>query len=291
MSRHRLGLVGAGIDMSLTPAFHELAGKALGLDISYELLPQAPQRASDLGDILRGLADEGYHGVNVTVPFKGVAARAAAAPAAEVLATGVANTLLLGPGGPGLAHNTDYSGFKWAYGRRFGMAPPGVVAVLGAGGGGSATAAALVDMGATGLRVYDLVAERSRALAARLGARDSAGDAPPPIVVAATAEDAVAGAAGIVNGTPVGMTWNPGTPVDLAAVDGQRWIFDAIYSPIETPLMARATAVGLARITGFELFLGQAIDAFAIFTGHRLSPAVLAELETSLAILERERGV
>lgn len=289
MTTHRLGLVGSGIDMSLTPAFHELAGKALGLDISYDLLPQAPNRASSLGEILRELADDGYHGVNVTVPFKAAAARAAAAPAAEVVATGVANTLLLGSGGPSRAHNTDYSGFKWAYERRFGGRPPGVVAVLGAGGVGSATAAALVDLGARSLRVYDLVPERSQALASRLRASDGRADV--SVALAATAEDAVDGADGIVNGTPVGMTWNPGTPVDLATVDRQRWIFDAVYSPIETPLMARAAAAGLDRITGFDLFLGQAIDAFVIFTGHRLPPSILAGLETSLGILERERGV
>ena len=55
--------------------------------------------------------------------------------------------------------------------------------------------------------------------------------------------------------------------------------------------MVRAASVGLARITGFDLFLGQAIDAFEIFTGHDLGAQFLTELETSLGILERERGV
>jgi shikimate dehydrogenase len=86
------------------------------------------------------------------------------------------------------------------------------------------------------------------------------------------------------------MHWNPGTPVSLASVDGQRWIFDAIYSPIETPLMARAESAGLARITGFDLFLGQAVDAFEIFTGHSLA-GVLPQLEASIVALERERGI
>ena len=54
--------------------------------------------------------------------------------------------------------------------------------------------------------------------------------------------------------------------------------------------MVRAASAGLARITGFDLFLGQAIDAFEIFTGHDLRPRIVTELETSL-ILERERGV
>jgi shikimate dehydrogenase len=84
--------------------------------------------------------------------------------------------------------------------------------------------------------------------------------------VAVSAEAAVDGVDGVVNGTPVGMYLQPGTPVDLAAIGDQQWLFDAIYSPIETELMQRAADAKLARISGFDLFLGQGIDAFEIFT-------------------------
>ena len=107
--------------------------------------------------------------------------------------------------------------------------------------------------------------------------------------VAASAEEAVDGVDGVVNGTPVGMYFQPGSPVDLAAIGDQQWIFDAIYSPIETELMARAAEPKLARITGFDLFIGQGIDAFEIFTGCVLAPSVLEELETRMRVLERER--
>jgi shikimate dehydrogenase len=283
----RLGLIGSGIDMSLAPAFHELAGRLTGLDIRYELIPQDPGLATELDDVLRRLAMAGYHGLNVTVPFKAPASRTATEPSPDVLTTGVANTLLLGPTGPTRAFNTDLTGFKWAYRRGFGGAPPGAVGLLGAGGVGTATAAALVDLGATAVRIYDVAADRSHQLANLLRRRN----ADVQVEVADTAEKAVERVDGVVNGTPVGMSWNPGTPVDLAAIEGQRWIFDAIYSPIETPLMVRAADAGLARITGFDLFLGQAIDAFTIFTGHDLPPPLVDELETSLGLLERERGV
>ena len=287
MRAHRLGLVGSGIDMSLAPAFHVLAGKLVGIDVSYELIPRDHTLADEFDALMRQLAAEGYHGVNVTVPFKATAARAAAEPSPEVVATGVANTLLLGPDGPTHAHNTDMSGFTWAYRRRFGSEPPGTVAVLGAGGVGSATAAALVDLGATALRIYDVVPDRSHALSALLRQRDHG----VQVDVVSSAEGAVDGVDGLVNGTPVGMSWSPGTPVELRAVEAQRWIFDAVYSPIETPLMVRASEVALDRITGFDLFLGQAIDAFEIFTGHDLDSRLVHELETNIGILERERGV
>jgi shikimate dehydrogenase len=285
MTSYRLGLVGSGIDMSLSPAFHRLAGERLDLDVHYELIPRDSGSVAELGPLLAQLGADGYWGVNITVPFKTSAWQAADEWSSDVVTTGVANTLLLGPEGPRHAFNTDFSGFKWAYRRRFGSESPGTVALLGAGGVGTSVGAALVELGATALRVFDLVPDRSEALAKVLR-----GNGGVQVDVAPSAEDAVDGVDGLVNGTPVGMHWNPGTPVSLASVDGQRWIFDAIYSPIETPLMVRAQAAGLARITGFDLFLGQAIDAFEIFTGRSLAD-VLPQLEASIAVLERERGL
>lgn len=287
MTTYRLGLVGSGIDRSLAPAFHELAGELLGLDVRYELIPRDADDPAAVEPFLRRLARDGFRGLNITVPFKASAWQTATEPAAEVVATGVANTLLLGPDGPSRACNTDFSGFKWAYRRRFGAKEPGDVAVLGAGGVGTAVSVALADLGATAVRIFDVVPERSGELARLLRARDPDVD----VTVAESAEGAVDGADGVVNGTPVGMHWKPGSPVDLAAVGTQSWVFDAIYSPIETPLMLRAAATGMTRISGFDLFLGQAIDAFEIFTGRSLAPSVVTRLEAAMARLERARGI
>ncbi len=281
----RLGLIGRGIDKSLAPAFHTIAGQMVGLEVTYELLPRDAGPSTELDELLHELGGAGYRGVNITVPFKASAWQAASDASDEVISTGVANTLLLGPGGPTNAFNTDYSGFKWAYRRLFASAPPGTVALLGAGGVGTATAAALVDLGATAIRVFDIVADRSHALADMLRSRNAA----VRVDVAESAEDAVDGVDGVVNGTPVGMYFQPGTPVDLAAIRDQRWLFDAIYSPIETELMARAADAKLMRISGFDLFLGQGIHAFEIFTGYVLASSVLEDLEARMRVLERER--
>jgi shikimate dehydrogenase len=281
----RLGLIGRGIDHSLAPAFHTLAGRMLGLDVSYELLPREPPLSTELDGVLEELGRAGFRGVNITVPFKASAWQASSDVADEVVRTGVANTLLLGPLGPTNAFNTDFSGFKRAYHRRLADAPPGTIALLGAGGVGTATAAALVDLGAIAIRIYDVLADRSHALAEALLRRNSM----LRVDVATSAEDAVDGVDGVVNGTPVGMYFQPGAPVELAAIGEQRWVFDAIYSPIETELMARAAEKKLARISGFDLFMGQGIDAFQIFTGHVLAPAVLDQLESQMRVLEAER--
>jgi shikimate dehydrogenase len=282
---YRLALIGNGIDKSLAPAFHTIAGRLLGLDVSYDLFPRAPTFDGQLKKFLVELAEDGYRGVNITVPFKATAWRGAARPDPDVVAMGVANTLLLGPDGPTHAYNTDFSGFKWAYRRRFGTTPPGVVALLGAGGVGTATATALADLGATAIRIFDILPQHSAALAQSLGARDRG----VAVTVTTSAASAVEGADGVVNGTPVGMYLQPGTPIDPAAIGGQRWLFDAIYSPVETVLMQRAAEAGLQRISGLDLFIGQGIDAFEIFTGHPLSTAVVAELEAHVEVAERRR--
>ena len=281
----RLGLIGRGIEKSLAPAFHTIAGQMTGLDVTYELLPRDTAFSAELDELLEELGGAGYRGVNITVPFKGSAWQTASDASDEVRSTGVANTLLLGPAGPTHAFNTDFSGFKRAYRGHFASASPGTVALLGAGGVGTATAAALVDLGASAIRIYDLLAERSHELADMLRHRNDA----VRVDVAVSAEEAVDGADGVVNGTPVGMYLQPGTPVDLAAIRDQRWVFDAIYSPVETELMARAADRKMARISGFDLFIGQGVDAFEIFTGHTLATSVVEELETRMRVLERER--
>jgi shikimate dehydrogenase len=284
---YRLALVGNGIEKSLAPAFHTSAGKLLGLEVSYDLFPRTPSFSAQLDTFLVELASAGYRGINVTVPFKASAWRSAARPSPSVLAMGVANTLLLGPTGPTRAVNTDFTGFKWAYRRRFGTVAPGSVAILGAGGVGTSTAAALADLGASAITVYDIVPARSDVLIETLRERASAIE----LSAATSAEAAIDGVDGVVNATPVGMYFQPGTPVDLGAVGPQRWLFDAIYSPVQTELMRRAADTGMERITGFDLFIGQGIDAFEIFTGHALSPPVLAELERLMIVAERHRGL
>ena len=261
------------------------AGRMLGLDVTYELLPREAAFSTQFDEFLIELGQAGYQGVNITVPFKSSGWRTAPDASDEVATTGVANTVLLGPTGPrrlstptspaSSGHTLDTSQIH----------APGAVAILGAGGVGTATAAALVDLGATIVHIFDICEDRSHALATTLRERDGSIQAN----VAGSAEEAVDGVDGVVNGTPVGMYLHPGTPVDLAAIGDQRWIFDAVYSPIETPLMERAAEANLSRISGFDLFLGQAIDAFEIFTDHRLTPDLLVALEAQMRLVERKR--
>src|SRR5947208_11108074 len=87
------------------------------------------------------------------------------------------------------------------------------------------------------------------------------------VPIADSIEDALAGAVGLVNGTPVGMLPNRGTPIPEALLRGGLWVADAVYSPLWTPLLKAAKAKGAKVMTGRDLAIYQAADAFELFTG------------------------
>ena len=281
----RLGLIGRGIDHSLAPAFHTTAGRMLGLDVTYELLPREAAFSTQFDEFLIELGQAGYQGVNITVPFKSSGWRTAPDVSYEVATTGVANTVLLGPMGPTKAFNTDFTGFKWAYARHFADTAPGAVAILGAGGVGMATAAALVDLGArsstssTSAKT-DPMPWRRRCASAMGPYRRTSPVRPRKPWTESTE---------LSTGHPSVCTFIRVRPSTLPRSEISDGCSTPIYSPIETPLMVRAAEANLTRISGFDLFLGQAIDAFEIFTDQRLTPDLLVALETQMRVVERKR--
>jgi shikimate dehydrogenase len=138
--------------------------------------------------------------------------------------------------------------------------------VIGAGGVGKAIAVALAELGIAEIRIFDTDPVKARQLAARLQANGG-------IVAVDSIEDALRGAAGLVNATPVGMLPSLDSPVpDLLLHDGL-WVADAVYSPLWTPLLTAAKARGARVMTGRELAIFQAAEAFELFTG--LTPSLI----------------
>ena len=288
MTAHRLGLVGSGIDMSLAPAFHVLAGKLVGIEVSYELIPVTPPSPPSSTPSCASWPAR----ATTASTSRCRSRRPPPAPPPHrpprSSATGVANTLLLGPDGPTHAHNTDMSGFTWAYRRRFGHEPPGTVAVLGAGGVGSATAAALVDLGATALRIYDVVPDRSHALAALLRQRDHG----VQVDVASSAEGG-----GRRRGRP-GQRHARGhvlEPRHAARPAGGRRRSGGSSTRSTRPSRPRSWSEP-AR-SGWTASPASTCSSVRPSTPSRSSPGTtssrgsLHELETNIGILERERGV
>ena len=95
-----------------------------------------------------------------------------------------------------------------------------------------------------------------------------AGARPAHVRIAIAApEAAVASADGVVNATPVGMAKFPGTPFPTEWLRPAQWVSEIIYFPLETQLLRDARALGCRTIDGAGMNIGQAADAFRLFTG------------------------
>lgn len=275
----RLGLIGDNIARSRSPLFHELAGRQNGRTVTYDrLVPR------DLGqsfeEVFADCAKGGYRGINVTYPYKERVVPLLMIPDPLVRAIGAVNTVLFETQGP-QGFNTDHSGFKLAYAGARSKFPPGVTLMIGAGGVGRAIGFALAALGASEVRIVDRDEVKARALCTDLERAAPGLSAVPSTDAVAAAE----GAEGIVNCTPVGMVGYEGTPLPRATMAGAAWAFDAVYTPPDTQFLRDAEAEGLTTISGYELFIGQGVDAWALFTG---LPLDVGRLRADLLAQENE---
>ncbi|AJA59898.1 MULTISPECIES: shikimate dehydrogenase [Bradyrhizobium] len=262
------GLIGAPIAHSASPAMHERAAEALGLRGHYQLIEVAGADAAGLRMMLEGVRRLGFAGVNVTYPYKEAVVPLLDELAPGAAAMGAVNTVVARDGRL-IGHNTDTTGFARAVAPL--LAPSGnAVAVIGTGGVGKAIAFALASLKVSGLRIFDSETARAEKLASLLARHGGA-------TVAKSVEDALDGATGLVNGTPVGMLPNRGMPVPATLLHEKMWVADAVYSPLITPLLAAAQAKGARIMTGRELAIYQAADAFELFTGLAPSTEVMGE--------------
>jgi shikimate dehydrogenase len=271
----RLGLIGGNIAASRSPDLHRLSGQATGLDVTYDLLVPT-ELGTDFETVFAGCRDGGMRGVNVTYPYKERVTSLVSIPDPEVARLGSINTVLFAPG-TALGYNTDYSGFAAAYRAAFADRPAGRVALVGAGGVGRAIAFALAGLGASELRLLDADPRRAQDLAAALGRLSRPA---PRIVVLPDVASALGDADGVLNCTPMGMTGQPGSAIEASLLGGQRWAFDAVYTPVDTEFLIAARRAGLATISGYELFFHQGIEAFELFTGR--TPPDLDDLRRQL---------
>jgi shikimate dehydrogenase len=267
----RVGLIGRGIQLSRSPAMHEREAGRLGLSCAYLLIDfdVLGLGDEDLGAALDAATMLGFHGVNVTHPFKQQVMPLLDALAPDAAALGAVNTVVFGARRMG--HNTDCWGFAESFRTSMPGAPLGRVAMFGAGGAGSAVAYALMGLGAGRIDVVDSDAARAAGLVARLSAPAGAAR-----LAVADAAAAVREADGIVNTTPVGMAKYPGTPFPADLLSARQWVADVIYFPPETELLRRAAALGCRTLPGIGMAIGQAARAFELFTGRAADMAAMA---------------
>ncbi|MFG2456718.1 shikimate dehydrogenase [Streptomyces sp. NPDC048523] len=273
-----VGLIGAGVGPSLSPALHEREADRQGLRYLYRLIDieVLGVRPEAVGELLRAARDLGFDGLNITHPCKQLAIGHLDALAPQAEALGAVNTVVF-ENGRATGHNTDVTGFAASFARGLPDAPLERVVQLGAGGAGAAVAHAMLTLGAGRVTVVDALADRAADLAASLNRHFGEGRA------AAALPDRLpqllADADGLVHATPTGMAAHPGLPLPARLLHPELWVAEVVYRPLETELLRTARALGCATLDGGGMAVFQAADAFRLFTGREPDAArMLADI-------------
>jgi shikimate dehydrogenase len=264
MTKLLIGLIGAGIQRSLSPALQETEAGHHGVRLHYQLidLDTAGAGVEALPELMKAVRVIGFNGLNVTFPCKQAIMPLLDDLSEEADAIGAVNTVVRDADRL-IGHNTDGPGWGWGFRRALPDADISRVVLLGAGGAGSACADAVLRLGAGQLLICDQDEARARALAARLNAHLPGKRA----VFSDDLAEALKGASGLIQATPMGMARHPGLPLREDLLRPSLWVSEIVYVPLETELLKAARRVGCRTADGGHMNVGQAIRGFRLFTG------------------------
>ena len=253
----RVGLIGAGIQRSRSPALHEREAKEQGLELQYELidLDELGVGTEALPRLLADAKRRGFAGLNITYPCKQEVIPLLDELSPDARELNAVNTIVIRDGRM-TGHNTDWSGFAEGFRRGLPDARLDRVVQLGAGGAGAAIAHAARKLGVRELAIFDLDPSRAAALAKGVG-----GQAGTDLTAAMARAD------GLIHCTPTGMAKMPGLPLDAKLLQPRHWVAEIVYVPLETELLRVARAKGCRTVDGGGMAVFQAAGAFRLFTG------------------------
>jgi shikimate dehydrogenase len=258
------GIIGDPIAHTRSPAMHNAAFRALGLDwmyVPFHVRPEGLQAA------VRGLAALGLAGFNVTVPHKETILPLldALAPEAEVI--GAVNTVVVADGRL-TGHNTDGAGFSKALheAHRF-KAERSRALILGAGGSARAVCDQLAREGIPAIRICNRTDAKAEALAGHLRAHHPACDIKALPWTPLDHRAAINWAELIVNCTKVGLDPADPSPIDTNGISPGHIIVDLIYEPRETEFLRRCAALRARTLNGLGMLLHQGAAGFTLWTG------------------------
>jgi shikimate dehydrogenase len=270
MSKLLLGLIGAGIQRSLSPALQEEEARQHGLQLHYQLIDLAAAGAGTdaLPGLIQAVRIMGFSGLNITYPCKQLVIPLLDDLSEEARAIGAVNTIVR-EGERLIGYNTDAPGWAWGFKRALPRADLSRVLLLGAGGAGAAVGYAALGLGVSELMIFDAEPSRAAALASSLRAQFRSRKVAP----AENLKSAMQSASGLIHCTPTGMLGHPGTPLDEKLLRPAMWVSEIVYVPLETELLKAARRVGCATADGGHMNVGQAIRGFKLFTGREADAA------------------
>ncbi|HEX2850872.1 MAG TPA: shikimate dehydrogenase [Acidimicrobiales bacterium] len=251
------GVIGDPVAHSLSPALHNAAFQALGLDWVYAAFP-VPAGAANAVAAVAGMRALGIAGLNVTMPHQAEVIRGLdrLSPTAQRLHA--VNTIHW-EGDDLVGDNTDGAGFLDAlrYDEGFDVADRTAV-VFGAGGAARAVVLALAGAGAAEIVVVNRTAATGAQCVALAGDAGRLGD-----------ERDVPSADVVVNATPIGMIGanEDDLLLDPSLLHAGQVVVDLVYHPLRTPLLRAAKEQGAAGVSGLGMLIHQAAHAFRLWTG------------------------
>jgi shikimate dehydrogenase len=250
------GITGWPVNHSRSPRLHGFWLDQYQIDGAYIPLPIAPE---DFANTVRGLRQAGFSGLNVTIPHKEAAFAICDSIDESARRAGAVNTLVFRDDKIS-GSNTDGWGFLENL-RASGTNPhAGPALILGAGGSARAVAAVLLDQGVP-VRIANRTRERAEGLARELPGLE--------VLNWQDRDDALADSALLVNTTSLGMVGQPPLQIALDRAASGMTVTDAVYVPLETPLLAQARAHDLHCVDGLGMLLHQAVPGFEAWFGVR----------------------
>lgn len=262
------GVCGWPVDHSLSPLMMRTWLSEAGLAGGYVHVPARPE---DFARCVRERVQEGFAGLNVTVPHKQAALALCDEASERARAVGAANLLVFRDGRIH-ADNTDVTGLAAALKGDDGAGP----AVLIGAGGASRAAMWRLSQQACEIRIVNRTRANAENLARAFGVTTT--------IHEAADEAAMSGARLIINASVLGMTGQPPLEAVLEAAAPGALVFDMVYTPLRTPLLQQAQTLGLRTADGLSMLIGQARPAFEAFFGAPAPPgdSVRARLEAAL---------
>ncbi|HOP40688.1 MAG TPA: shikimate dehydrogenase [Geobacteraceae bacterium] len=261
-----LGIIGSPVGHSLSPVMQNAAIAELGIDYVYVPFPVEPDY---LGEAVEGLRRLGVWGFNVTIPHKSSIIPLLDRIAPEAGLCGAVNTVCR-EGDQLVGYNTDGVGFLASARAELGFEPGGSkVLILGAGGAARGAVASLAKAGVAEV----IIANRTRERGVSLAEDFQAAFPGVRLVVSSLAVDELEGYFRgvdlLVNTTSVGMNGTKFESLPLSALRSCAKVYDMVYVPAETPLLASAKKRELACANGIGMLVSQGEAAFSLWTGEK----------------------
>lgn len=262
------GVMGWPVMHSRSPLMHNYWMEQQGLAGTYVFLAIKP---GALAPALRALHPLGFSGCNLTIPHKLDAMTIVDEVDDVAHKIGAISCVVVRDDGSLFGTNNDWLGFvgnlkqhhpDW-------RADAGPIAVIGAGGGGRAVCYALLQLGATEIRLVNRTRKKAEAIAAEFGG-------PIQVLPWEDRHDALEGAAMAVNVTSQGMNGEPALDLRLDNLSTSALAADIIYTPLETPFLAAARERGNATLNGLGMLLHQGPPAWKLWFD--VEPTVTAAL-------------